>query len=399
MTSSRHPDPQPQPRPAGRAPLSGPSRERVEESLPRVFLLLVTIAGTIVQWPASRITLPALALPLFVLTSLAALGTLPSWTRLTDRQQNAAAAAYVLLGSLLLPLAHDTTTASLFPYMACAAAGTKLTSRRTAVGIAVSGAVVAAAATALVEHLNPGTSQWPWWIALTVGLPVYIGISRRDRSEALLNARRATDEARRATASEAREAALEERGRIAREIHDVLGHSLSGIAMQLDMADALRGSDRHEEADTAVRRARALAVDSISETRRAVQALREDTLPLPQTLRQMAENNSAAFELAGDPAPLPPEAAHTVVRVAQEALTNAIKYAPGAARALRLGFADDRTTLTVSNTAATGAPRAELAGGTGMGLVGMRERVALLGGTLHAGPRGEGWTVELEIPR
>ncbi len=401
MTSMKQrpliPKPQAWPWDPGARP--GPRPDQAQDHLLGLFFALVTIIGTIVQWPTSHIVYPSLALPLFVLTSMAAAGALLPWTQLTQRQQTAAMTVYVLLGALLLPLAHSTTTASLFPYVATSVAGAKLSSRRAAVSIAMAGAVTAAATTWLVGYIAPAPGQWPWWMALTVGLPVYIGMSRRDRSEALLSARRAAEEARRATKSEAREAALEERGRIAREIHDVLGHSLSGVALQLDMADALRESGREEEAVTAVRRARALAVDSISETRRAVHALREDTLPLPETLRQMAKSNAAGFEVTGTPEPLRAEATHTMVRVAQEALTNAAKHAPGAARAMCLNFADDRTTLTVTNGAAIAAPRTELADGTGMGLVGMRERVALLGGTLHAGPHGEGWTVELEIPR
>ncbi len=90
--------------------------------------------------------------------------------------------------------------------------------------------------------------------------------------------------------------------------------------LQLDAADALRESGREEEAAAAVGRARALAVDSISQTRRAVHALREDTLPLPETLRQMAKSNAAGLEVTGTPEPLRADAAHTVVRVAQEAL-------------------------------------------------------------------------------
>lgn len=225
-------------------------------------------------------------------------------------------------------------------------------------------------------------------------------MSHRDRLEALHSARRAAELAQRAAESEAREAALIERGRIAREIHDVLGHSLSGIALQLGMADALRANGRQEEATAAIRRARALAVDSISETRRAVHALREDTLPLPDTLRRLAEQGGAAFTLTGEMFPVDAEPAHTIVRTAQEALTNAAKYAPGAERTVHLAFTADCLTLTVRNDPATEPPRTDLAGGTGVGLIGMRERAALLGGTLRAEPTPEGgWTVELELPR
>ena len=373
--------------------------ERLRDELVQPFLVFVTIAGTIVQWP-DQVLYPAVALPLFVLASIAAIASLFPWTRLTGAQQFAAMAVYMLLGALLLPFAHETTTAALFPYVAAAAAGGKLASRRAAVGIAVTGATVAVAATWLTEQLVPGAPQWPLWVVFTVALPVYIGVSNRDRADALRNARIAAEEARRAKESEARAAALIERGRIAREIHDVLGHSLSGIALQLDLADALRDSGRADEATAAIRRARALAVDSIGETRRAVHALREDTLPLPETLRQLAEHNAVDFAVIGEPAPIGAEATHAMVRAAQEALTNAAKYAPGADRGMSLAFTEHRVTLTVRNGPATEELRADLAGGTGVGLVGMRERAALLGGTLQAEPTPEGgWTVELELPR
>lgn len=374
--------------------------ERFRDELLRPFLVLATIAGTIAQWPSSRILFPQVALPLFILASIAAVGALFPWARLSSRQQLAAMTAYTLLGSLLLPLAHTTTAAALFPYLAAAAAGGKLGSRKAAIGVAVAGAVIAAGATWLVELLSPNPSQWPWWVALTVGLPVYIGISNRDRLDALHSAQLAAEEAQRASESEAREAALIERGRIAREIHDLLGHSLSGIALQLDMADALRDNGRDKEATAAVRRARALAVDSISETRRAVHALREDTRPLPDTLRQLAEHNAVDVAITGEIGTLGAEATHTIVRAAQEALTNAAKYAPGAARTMCLAFTADRVTLTVRNEPATQARRTDLAGGTGVGLIGMRERAALLGGHVQAEPTHEGgWIVTLELPR
>jgi signal transduction histidine kinase len=379
---------------------SAPSERFRDEQLIQPFLVFAMIAGTIAQWPGSSIVFPAVALPLFVLASVTAVGALAPWTRLSNRQQVTAMTAYMLLSSVLLPLAHETTTAAFFPYVAARAAGVKLASRKAAVGVAATGALAAAGATRLVELLAPHASQWPWWVTLTIGLPVYIGISNRDRHDALRSAQHAAEEARRARESEAREAALIERGRIAREIHDVLGHSLSGIALQLDMADALRDSGREDEATTAVRRARALAVDSISETRRAVHALREDTLPLPETLRQLAEYNTINFTITGDVGDISAEATHAMVRTAQEALTNAAKYAPGSRRSMRLAFTDDHVTLTVHNGPATEDLRTELARGTGVGLVGMRERAALLGGTLQAGPAREGgWTVELELPR
>ncbi|WP_037367358.1 sensor histidine kinase [Amycolatopsis orientalis] len=361
-------------------------------------LVITAIACTAVQWADATIAYRPLALPLFVLVSIAGIVSLLPWTRLPERRQIAVMSFYMLFGALLLPLAHGTFAAT-FPFVAASASGIKLASRRAAATIAVAGSIVAAAATWTVGQLAPGTPVWPVWVTLTVGLPVAVGISHHDRLDAVRNAQLAAESAQRARESEAREAALVERGRIAREIHDVLGHSLSGIALQLDMADALRDSGRDDEAAAAVRKARAIAVDSITETRRAVHALREDTLPLSETLCKLAEHASAGFSIEGEAGAVGPETTHAMVRAAQEAMTNAAKHAPGAPRSLRLAFTADQVKLTVHNGPATEPVRAELAGGSGLGLVGMRERAALLGGTLRAGPADGGWTVELELPR
>jgi signal transduction histidine kinase len=345
------------------------------------------------------------------------------WRRIPSQLQVFLVAAYAVLASVLLAIV-PTTIAPVFPFLAAALAGSKLTSRRAAIGVAVTGALSTAVALWIAGHTAHVPGEWAWWLGLTVGLPVWVGMSRRDRREALASARRAAAEAERAKASEAREAALRERGRIAREIHDVLGHSLSGIALQLEAAEALSSAGREDEAALAVRKARALAVDSITETRRAVHALREDTLPLPETLRGMAAGDSASFQLLGDAGPVPAETVHTVVRTAQEALTNAARHAPGADRAMTLEFTRNTVSLTVTNGPARNPRPPEAAVGTSMGLIGMRERAALLGGTLRAGPSAEGdwtdensaggsaagaaadgeaaaggWTVRLEVPR
>jgi signal transduction histidine kinase len=372
------------------------------EMLVRPVVTVVAVGFTAWQLTNRPPVAPPLAITLFVLASLLGLGSLlplARWLNLTERRLAGYTVAYGVLAALLFPLIQATSFGALFAFLASAMAGGMLASRQAALVIAAIVALLASAGTALVTDFVPGAVEWPWWMALTVGLPVLIGISRRDRVDALRNAQQAAVQAKRAAASEAREAALVERGRIAREIHDVLGHSLSGIAVQLDMADALAANGRQAEAVAAVRKARSLAVDSISETRRAVHALREDTLPLQETLLLMAANDGVGFHLVGEPVPVSAEVAHTVVRAAQEALTNAVKYAPGAERAMTLTFAAAVLRLSVVNGPAREGARSEMAGGTGMGLVGMRERVALLGGTLRAGPddRG-GWGVELEVP-
>jgi signal transduction histidine kinase len=400
--------PAPDPTPAPARPLDqGIGRvsrhERFSDGLIRPFLTLAVIVVTAFELPNHHLVAPVPAVTLFVLVAALAVATLFPWTPIPQPAQAWLLAVYAIAASVLLSLAHTTTAAAVFAFLASGVAGGKLASQRVAVGVATAGAVTAAVLAWVVSRVDPAADEWPWWLALSVGLPVYIGISRRDRMNALFSAQRAVAETERASASEAREAALEERGRIAREIHDVLGHSLSGIALQLDMADALHGSGREEEATRAVRRARALAVDSITETRRAVQALREDTLPLPETLRLLAAGDLVAFEVRGTPAPVPVEVSHTVIRAAQEALTNSLKYAPGADRSMTLAFTPDAVRLTVANGPSTAPRTPDIAGGTGMGLIGMRERVALLEGTLRAGPTADdagegGWTVRVEIP-
>jgi signal transduction histidine kinase len=377
---------------------SDPRPERFSDDLIRPFVAITLIAVVAVEIPGRRLVAPGLSITLFVLVAALAIGTLFPWTRLPRWLQVALMGTYVVLASIMVPLTHA-TEAPVFAFVASSVAGGKLASRTAALWVAAAGAFSCAAAIRWVAMIDPVPGQWPWWVGFLVGIPVFIGISRRDRMVAVYNARRAVAETERAAASEAREAALLERARIAREIHDVLGHSLSGIALQLDMADALAGSGRADEAVLAVRKARGLAVDSIAETRRAVYALREDTLPLPASLRLLASGEGVSFEVTGDPWPVSVEASHTAIRVAQEALTNAAKYAHGAPRTMTLDFTDDRVCLTVTNGPATARPPAAMAGGTGVGLVGLRERAALLGGTLQAGPLDGGWSVRLEVPR
>ncbi|MFD2419642.1 sensor histidine kinase [Amycolatopsis pigmentata] len=380
---------------------AGPVRPapRFADELARPFILATVAAVSVVQLAVRPLGfLPWLVWVLTVVAIASGMITTLPARRVPDRVQVVLVSSFMLAGALLFPLAQGTGAMAL-AYLAAATAGEKPASRRTAFVIVGAGSAVATAATwgATLVHL-PGQS--PWWLALTVGLPVYVGTARRDRANAIAAAELAAREGKRAAASEAREAALEERGRIAREIHDVLGHSLSGIALQLEMADALHGDGRDTEANEAVRRARAMAVSGIGETRRALHALREDTLPLPETIARLAEGNSAKFALRGEPGEVRVEAAQAVIRTAQEAITNAHRHARGAEVNLLLDYTDHLIRLTVTDNGAPGSLASPDDPGSGMGLVGMRERASLLSGTLYAGPaEPAGWTVRLELPR
>ncbi|GAA3507865.1 signal transduction histidine kinase [Streptosporangium album] len=153
---------------------------------------------------------------------------------------------------------------------------------------------------------------------------------------------------RRATRkAEERGAVLAERARIAREIHDILAHSLSAQIVHLEGARLLLRADRADRAEEAldrVERARDLAKTGLEEARRAVSALREDSPPLPVALQLLAEEfrattgQTCVLTVAGSDRRLTPEAELAVIRTTQEALTNVGRHAPGAAAAVRLSF-------------------------------------------------------------
>jgi signal transduction histidine kinase len=228
-------------------------------------------------------------------------------------------------------------------------------------------------------------------------------IARADQSDRLLA------QTQLAQREQTRAAALDERTRIAREIHDVLAHSLGALAVQLDVAEALLddGAERALVREH-VSRARELTVDGLAEARRAIAALRGDTLPLPRLLDGLAaqyrtdHGAPARLQVSGAEYPLPPDTALAIFRTAQEAISNARKHASGAALTLRLAYEADAIVLTVNDRMPEGAPvpvpTPLAATGGGYGLTGQRERAELLGGTLRAGPDGTGWTVELRLP-
>jgi signal transduction histidine kinase len=217
---------------------------------------------------------------------------------------------------------------------------------------------------------------------------------------------------------------LDERTRIAREIHDVLAHSLGALSIQIQAARSVL-ADRGDigRAEELLASAQRMATEGMAETRRAVQALRSDTLPLGEELAKVTETYArrygvpVSFDTAGTPQPLPPDATIALLRVAQEALVNAAKHAAGQHVAVRLDYADTDVTLVVRNAlqpggvaggsggsstrdvAASGAGTSVRTADTGYGLTGMRERLRLLNGTLEAGGRDGQWIVTAQLPR
>ena len=202
---------------------------------------------------------------------------------------------------------------------------------------------------------------------------------------------------------------LDERARIAREIHDVLAHSLGALGIQIQAARAVLTD--HADIDRALgtlATAQRMASDGLAETRRAVLALRTDTLPLPEELARAAAEHTESHrvivhcETTGATRPIPPDATVALLRTAREALVNAAKHAPGRRVELLLAYRPDGLRLTVANALGRG-PEASQSPvlrtvDAGYGLTGMRERLRLLRGTLDAGVRGERWVVEADLP-
>lgn len=256
---------------------------------------------------------------------------------------------------------------------------------------------------------------------VTMGAVLLGGYTLRLDAQARAAGFRLLAQERAARAAEAESAALAERARIAREIHDVLAHSLSAQLVRLEAARLqIEGGYDREQVLRRVVEARGMARLGLVETRQALAALRGGLAPVEDYLRELAVDG-VRTEFVGESRLLPADASQAVRRVAQEAVTNARKHAPGAAVTMRLEYGEDVVTLEVQDEGTDG-PGSELgASGSGYGLLGMRERAELLGGSLEAGPaasveedagadgdpygsgrrdrsEGKGFTVRLRVP-
>lgn len=183
---------------------------------------------------------------------------------------------------------------------------------------------------------------------------------------------------------------------LAREVHDVLAHTLAAVAVQLEAADAvLEDSGDPAKLRALVQRSRSLVGEGIEETRAAVRALRDEPVELVGRLSDLVAGERVELHITGEPRPLPPKAGLALYRAAQEALTNAHKHAPGAPLTMTLEFRAGDVVLRVENGAATMTPTTLE---SGFGLQGMRERLELAGGVLDAGRTPSGWRVEARVP-
>ncbi|WP_051899001.1 sensor histidine kinase [Sciscionella sediminilitoris] len=299
-------------------------------------------------------------------------------------------AVFVTGGLLIVP---GTMQTALGLILVCIA----LLSTATTVGepYALGITIAAGIAVGLLYGLLVGPIIGLVWILPAAG-SYLAGVTRRQRQERLEQAELLLAETQVAREREAQAAAAEERARIAREMHDVLAHSIGAVSVQLEAADALLedvpGTGR---ALDCVRRARGLAAEGLTETRRAVGALRGDPGALRGVLTGLAEGyqGTAHLELPETMPELRPEVTLALGRIATEAVTNAGKHSGGAPLHMALSSTEGELCLRVHNELGTAAEP-----GKGFGLIGMRERAERIGGTVTAGAEETGWTVRVRVP-
>jgi signal transduction histidine kinase len=330
------------------------------------------------------------------------------WTIWPNRGRGVTLELYVLViaGGLLIGAAPD-SAASAFVFVGVATGSFHVPLPR-AVPLAALGTLAVAVSILVYNGSGLGLLAYALGFA-AVALAASNSrqsVQRADQAELLLA------QAQRSHEEQLRVARLEESTRIAREIHDVLAHSLAGLTIQLEATGALleQGADR-DAVLARVRRAHELAREGLRETRRAVGALRGDDVSAPTAIEALVAEYRAAAEapveltIDGDRDRLAGPTGQAVVRVVQEALTNVRKHAPGAgvSVAVHAGEGPEKDVVLLvadhpsgGETALSGTTLADTGGG--YGLQGMRERAQLLGGTLSAGTAGDGWRVELRLP-
>ena len=244
--------------------------------------------------------------------------------------------------------------------------------------------------------------------ALLYGSAWAVGSSLRQRAQRISELSQESSELRLRQAERERQVLASERARIARELHDIVSHSISVITIQTQaVRRRLRQDQAGEVAD--LRMIEETARQAMAEMRRLLGVLRADGEPaslspqpgLDQLPRLVAETRAAGVAVEvrteGEPVPLSPGVDLAAYRIVQEALTNCRKHAGLAPAAVVLRYGADTLEVCVEDQGGCAPPAA---GQNGHGLVGMRERVALYGGTLEVGPRPDGgFAVRARLPR
>jgi signal transduction histidine kinase len=337
----------------------------------------------------------------------AALSALSALVLLARRWQplTATVAAFALL-ALAVAAAVPITGVQFFGILATFAIAGAINGEREAVVAWAAGALMLAYGT---WHADSGGRVADYALTLAFATTMWgAGVLVRRRTRDTRAAVQRAEQAERDRQEQARRAVAEERARLARELHDVVSHGLSVIVLQTMAARA--GLDDGDDVDRRLGAVEEIARESLGEMRRMLGLLQSDDLapepdlPAPglASVPALVERARAAGLDVG-PVSLPsggtlPSALQlSVYRVVQEALTNAVKHAPGCSVSVSVRAAEHAVVVTVVNSPGTGPASAPA--GAGHGLVGMRQRTALFGGELSAGPTpGGGWSVTAAFP-
>ncbi len=270
------------------------------------------------------------------------------------------------------------------------------------VAVSVAGIACLAALVVAVSRYSPASALVD--VISIIGFPGMILLSRR-LGQANQQAERLLIELQETRAAQAQAAMLAERQRLAREMHDVLAHSLSGLMLQLEGARMLAAGDPTDpRLPGIIEHAHVLGKSGLDEARRAIGVLRDDALPGPEGLASLAARFQEVsgvpcqFTVSGPACDLPPQARLAVYRVAQEALTNITKHACPERVEMRLAYEPGHTRLTVEDFTLSKVPPRAAGDSPGYGLTGMRERAELLGGELTTTMTPGGFRVELRVP-
>ncbi len=297
---------------------------------------------------------------------------------------SASAIAFLWIGGAYTPA--GTIPGGILVYVLCLYA----VAVRCEAWVVTTAGIVTATGAIFVEGLAPLTA------VLVAAVPVLAGVVVRTRRGG--QERLAVQERR----HEGERALLQERQRIARELHDVVAHHMSVIAIQAE-AGPYKVQDPPKELVESFADIRASALSGLKELRRVLGVLRSetpDTAPQPgladlDGLLESARNGGVTISsgVSGTPRPLPDGVDLSAYRIVQEALSNAMRHSPGAAVQVKLYYGDAALVVEVRNDHCppeTPQPSGVFSDGGGHGIIGMRERATMLGGNLQAGPTEKG---------
>ncbi len=354
-------------------------------------------------------TRPAYGIPVWVAYLLALASTLPAAVR---RYWPLPVLGVVLAGSaaaIAIGTATDPSVVVAFALYLVALRYPRHTSAAVlAATLAVTAAGVLAGGWALADNQVGGVASRLAVSAAVVTAGWVIGVAVR--AQRTYTAGLAEQQRRRVQAelAEARRAVAEERLRIARELHDVVAHSLSLIAVQAGVGSYVAGT-QPEEAARALASIEATSRGALGEMRRLLGVLRDDRpaehdlgpapglADLGQLITATADAGvQVQLEVRGAQRPVPPGAGLAAYRIIQEALTNVIKHAHATASQVVVTYDDDAVSVEITDDGPSAPATSQPAS---HGIAGMRERAALYGGAFHAGPLpGRGFKVTARLP-